>query len=91
MSLEHAPQRDRRRLRRNEASVYLKEEHQIDRSPNTLAKLAVIGGGPAMVYVGRFPTYTPDALDDYARSIISMPVRNTAEPRQSVMQSGKAA
>ena len=34
------------RLRRAEASAYLKEKHGIDRAPTTLAKYAVVGGGP---------------------------------------------
>jgi hypothetical protein len=80
MSLEHAPQRQRR-LRRTEACDYLRDVHGVVRSPKTLAKLAVQGGGPVMIYEGRIPTYTPAALDDYAGSILSAPVRNTADRR----------
>ena len=80
MSLEHALQRQRR-MRRVDASAYLNDEWGIPRSPKTLAKLAVIGGGPSMVYEGRFPTYTSAALDAYAESILSAPVRSTSERR----------
>jgi hypothetical protein len=44
-----------------------------------------------MIYEGRFPTYTPAALDDYAKAILSAPVRSTAERRQALAESGKAA
>ncbi len=71
----------RRRLRRNEASAYLKDRHDIDCAPKTLAKLAVIGGGPAMEYVGRFPLYPEDALDDFARGKLSPRVKSTSEFR----------
>ena len=45
------------RLRRAEASAYLKEKHGIDRAPTTLAKYAVVGGGPRFQHVGRLPLY----------------------------------
>jgi hypothetical protein len=44
-------------------------------SPKTLAKLAVIGGGPVFRKAGRRPIYT----DAYARSKIGPSVRSTAE------------
>ena len=77
MSLEHAPCKF---LRRNQAAEYLKERYG-QGSPRTLAKLASIGGGPEMVYAGRIPLYTPDALDAYALSKLSGPVRSTSERR----------
>lgn len=67
------------RMRRPDASKYLKEVHGLDYAETTLAKFACIGGGPEMEYAGRFPTYTPAALDDFARSKISPPVRSTSE------------
>ncbi len=75
------PIRAVRRLRRADASVYLKENHDLDCAPKTLAKLAVIGGGPAMEYAGRFPLYPEDALDDYARQKSSPRVKSTSELR----------
>lgn len=66
MNLHSAP-----RLRRVEASAYLHEHHGIVRSPATLAKLAVIGGGPRFQKVGRTPLYPVEELDAYASRLIS--------------------
>ena len=71
-----------RRLRRTEASTYLLDHWGISRKPSTLAKLAVIGGGPRFRVAGRFPLYEPDDLDEFAESILSPPVRRTSELRQ---------
>ena len=70
-----------RRLRREAASRYLDDTWGIGRTPNTLAKLAVIGGGPMFRKDGRFPLYEADDLDDWARHQLSPPVRSTAELR----------
>lgn len=67
------------RLRRSEASVYLGREWGITRSPKTLAKLAVIGGGPVFEKDGRTPLYLPEGLDAWARAQLSPPVTSTAE------------
>ena len=71
-----------RRLRRNEASAYLRDEWGISRTPKTLAKLATIGGGPPFEKDGRFPLYTPPMLDIWARSQLSPLVHSTAELAQ---------
>jgi len=60
-----------RRLSRREASSYLEEEHGIIRKPSTLAKLAVIGGGPPFESFNRTPLYRPSELDRWVASIIS--------------------
>jgi hypothetical protein len=86
MSLEHAPSKEVRRFRRKNASAYLKDAWGIDCAPKTLAKLASIGGGPAMEYAGRIPTYTQPALDEFAQAKLSPPVRNTAERQQQRQQ-----
>lgn len=78
-------------LRRAAASVYLKEKHGIERSPATLAKYASIGGGPEFRRAGRVPLYTPDALDKYAESILSKPVRSTSELRVAPRVAARAA
>ena len=70
-----------RRLRRDVASAYLGEEWGISRTPKTLAKEAVNGGGPTMEYDGRIPLYTTDNLDKYAARVLSAPVKSTAELR----------
>ena len=68
-----------RPLRRVEAAAYLFEKHGIRRAPATLAKLAVIGGGPVFRRAGRVPLYSPADLDEFAASITSAPVRSTSE------------
>ncbi len=78
-----------RRLRRSEAATYLLETHGIRRAVGTLAKLAVIGGGPRFRVAGRTPLYAPDDLDAWADSIISPLVRSTSELR--VHRAGQAA
>ena len=71
-----------RRLRRKEASTYLRNEWGISRTPKTLAKQATVGGGPPFEKDGRIPLYTPAGLDDYARSVLSPLVHSTAELAQ---------
>ena len=71
-----------RRLRRKEASAYLRDEWGIIRTPNTLAKLATIGGGPPFEKDGRFPLHTEEGLDEWARAQLSPVVRSTAELAQ---------
>jgi hypothetical protein len=73
-----------RRLKRREASLYLEEEWGITRKETTLAKYAVVGGGPKFEKAGRTPLYTASNLDDWARSILSPLVRSTSELRKSV-------
>ncbi len=73
-----------KRLRREEACVYLRENHGIRRTPATLAKYATLGGGPSFRKDGRFPIYDVSELDRWAASIIS-------EPRASTSDGGEAA
>ena len=70
------------RLRRAAAAIYLLEKHGISRTVNTLAKMAVVGGGPLIEYDGRIPLYRTDFLDDYARETLSPPVHSTSELRK---------
>ncbi len=70
---------DHRPLRRAEAADYLYEQHGIRRAVGTLAKLAVVGGGPRFRVAGRTPLYAPADLDAFAASITSPPVRSTSE------------
>ena len=79
MSLEHSPARCRLRNTR-QASEYLREQHGIGRSPATLSKLRVVGGGPEFRKVGtRDVAYAEPALDSWATSLISRPLRSTSE------------
>ena len=69
------------KLRRQEASAYLKAKHGISRAPATLAKLAVLGGGPRFAKAGRWPIYNVDDLDCWAAKITGPVVGSTAELR----------
>ena len=79
-----------RRLRRKEASTYLRDKWGIIRAPKTLAKLAVIGGGPPFEKDGRFPLHTEEGLDEWARSQLSPLVHSTAEFAQLKIASAAA-
>jgi len=50
-------------FRRTDASNYLKVNYALQVSTAYLAKLAVVGGGPAFHKAGRWPIYTRAALD----------------------------
>lgn len=67
------------RLRRYEVSAYLMQKHGIPVAKTTLAKLATLGGGPPITYVGRIPLYSLSDLDAWAAERLSKPVRSTAE------------
>jgi len=69
------------RMRRGEASRYLKQEHGVRLAPSTLAKLAVLGGGPAFRLDGRFPLYDRDVLDTYASARLGPLRRSTSDVR----------
>lgn len=69
---------DRPRLRRSEVPAYMIEKHGIPVALATLNKLATLGGGPEMQYAGRIPLYTPEALDAWAETRLSQPVKSTA-------------
>lgn len=71
--------RTHRFLRRTAASAYLHEIYGLDRAPGTLAKLAVIGGGPVFRRVGRVPLYSTDDLDKWVSSKLSPPMRSTSD------------
>jgi hypothetical protein len=67
------------RLRRSEASEYLARVHGIVLVPNTLAKLACIGGGPPFQKAGRWPLYPTTELDRWANARLGRLVRSTSE------------
>lgn len=68
-----------RLLRRKAASKYLQDVHGVMRAPSTLAKYAVIGGGPVFQRMGRDPVYTPVNLDEWVASKLSGPMRSTSD------------
>ena len=67
------------RMRRREASHYLQQQHGIRLAHATLAKLAVVGGGPPFRLDGRFPVYDRDALDAYASERLGPLHRSTSD------------
>lgn len=68
-----------RLLRRSEAAKYVQNRWGYPLSPKTLAKLAVVGGGPKFRKASRFPLYGAAWLDEWVRSKLSLPVSSTSE------------
>lgn len=67
-------------LSRADAADYLKSRWAMPCTKSTLAKYAVLGGGPEFRKLGRYPVYETAALDAWARSRLSeKPYRSTAE------------
>jgi hypothetical protein len=66
-------------LRRADAARYLQNKFGLRCAKQTLAKLAVIGGGPAFRLAGRTPLYAPSDLDGWAESKISGPRLSTSQ------------
>lgn len=65
-------------LRRRDAARYVTETSGMPCSPNWLAKLAVVGGGPLYRKAGRYPLYDTEDLDDWIESRLSTPRRTTS-------------
>ena len=68
-------------LRRSEASIYLKEEHGIDRAPATLADPRK--DNPPFRHMGKVPYYASSALDDWVRrklSALKQPIAKETSP-----------
>ena len=68
----------RRDMTRCEAAQYT-TDRWFPCSPKTLAKLAVIGGGPAFRKAGRVPLYNEASVDEWAASKIGPLVHSTSE------------
>lgn len=71
-----------RNLTRAQASKYLLDVYGLSYKPNSLARLATAGKGPAFFPVPGNPLYSTDALDAWARELLGEPVFSTAEARQ---------
>ena len=54
-----------RLFRRTEAAAYVTQTWGFPLSPNTLAKLAVTGGGPLFRKISRYPFYDAADLDGW--------------------------
>ena len=65
-------------LREKAASEYLKARYGHG-AAKTLAKLRCIGGGPEFQKAGRVVVYKREALDKWAESRLSRPLRSTSE------------
>lgn len=70
-------------LRRKAASRYIKETHGIDIAPQTMARLAVEGGGAPFKKFGRFPYYEPDELDRWVISRLTDSRRSTSDKSEA--------
>jgi hypothetical protein len=66
-------------LNRKEASEHLRSFWGLQRSPTYLAKLAVVGGGPAFHKANRSPLYSPEDLDAWASALIGPRLDSTSE------------
>jgi hypothetical protein len=69
-----------RYLSRRESSAYLKERGIFIEAP-TLAKYAVIGGGPEYQKFGTRVVYTPASLDAWIAGRLSAPRKSTSDMR----------
>lgn len=72
------------RLRRKDVPAYLLDRYGIPVALATLNKMASVGGGPIMQYVGRIPLYAVDDLNAWAEARLSQPVTSTSERRDAV-------
>jgi hypothetical protein len=66
-------------LRRRQAARYLNDEWGLPTAASTLAKKAVVGGGPAFHSAGRIPLYSILELDRYAKAKLGNPRRSTSD------------
>lgn len=65
-------------LNRREQAEYLKSRG-LKISPNTLQKMATLGGGPRYVLFGNRALSTPTWLDEWVKSKMSSPRSSTSE------------
>jgi len=70
------------RMRRQQASLYLQRAHGVKLAPSTLAKMAVVGGGPCFRSDGRFPVYDRAELDSFAAARLGPLRRSTSDNGQ---------
>jgi hypothetical protein len=71
-------------LRRKQAAEYISRIWGIPTSPRTLAKLAVIGGGPPFRKAGRWPLYEPADLDAWVERRLGPKQNSTSDNAASV-------
>jgi hypothetical protein len=66
-------------LRRKPAADYLNDIWGLPTKASTLAKVAVLGGGPAFHSAGRIPLYAIEELDRFALAKLGKPRRSTSD------------
>ena len=66
-------------MRRADAARYIRETYAIPCVPQTLAKYACTGDGPAFRKAGKFPIYSREDLDAWAQQRLGKLVRSTSE------------
>ena len=77
-----------RRLRRAEAAEYLRRVHGIPYSEKTLRNRNATGLEPRPEYLGTIPFYTPQKLDDFARTAFTPESPVTATRRRHAEAAG---
>jgi len=65
-----------------EASRYFLSAHGMRVAPETLSNWRYLGIGPEFRRCGRAVVYTRAALDAFAESRLSAPLRSTRDPRE---------
>jgi len=65
-------------MRRADAARYIRETYAFPCVPTTLAKYACLGGGPAFRKAGKFPIYSRDDLDAWAKQRLGEVVPSTS-------------
>ena len=78
-----------RLLRRAEAAEHIQQKWGYPCSPRTLAKYAVIGGGPPFRKAGRYPLYHADDLDGWISGKLSDRVTSTSALSKSWKSDGR--
>ena len=73
-----------RYLRRRQAARYLNDDWGLPTAASTLAKKAVVGGGPAFHSAGRIPLYDRGELDRYAKAKLGNPRSSTSDSPEAV-------
>src|SRR5580692_7310136 len=76
--MSDADQQPSRLLRRAEAAKHIQNKWGYPCSPRTLAKYAVVGGGPAFRRAGRFPMYSDMDLDNWIISRLGPRITSTS-------------
>jgi hypothetical protein len=66
-------------MRRSDAADYLRTFYALPCRHSTLAKLACLGGGPPYRKAGKFPIYSREDLDAWARRRLGKLMRSTSE------------